>query len=440
MTESHFPHHSGGVVQVQYVTRYGSVPEALLEDIRLDLDSRAVAAWLAVKPSGWQISVTSLRMRLSLQGKKMLGKDRWQRIALELESAGYLFRRKVNGKGGQWVWHITFNPVPASLTVAVSDGSGSATRGSPADGMAGGGQPGYKVLTSLELPIKKTTTTGERLALNSSSERHDGNALGKSSRAQDLTYPTVTARELIELQKLMLLCSVDARQNVLDEIEGIRQAGGIRRGVVPLAKILINKVATGEFSLSAGFAIGVQLERRRQNKQAVSVAMRPCPEYPLRGIEDIGWHDGFEGTFLLDPHVGRVHHPQLFELKRNAVVDVVADVFLVGQHFMHCCSCPLTVEVGAHRHAVQSSGDFSFDQSIVNKPAVHLIDDANFIFRPRHQDDAIGLQTLAFTPGQFAFDGVILVNEHSAQPIASGAALAVAKFNQPALPGEHLGR
>ena len=275
MTESHFPHHSGGVVQVQYVTRYGSVPEALLEDVRLDLDSRAVAAWLAVKPAGWQISVTCLRMRLSFHGKKILGKDRWQRIALELESAGYLFRRKINGQGGQWVWHITFNPVPTSETIAGFAGSGTAARGATTDGLAGAGQPSYKVLPSLELPIKKTTTT-EGHASDSIRERQDGNGLGKSSGVhQELSYPIVTARELIELQKLMLLCSVDFRQDVLDEIEGIRQSGGIRRGVVPLAKTLINKVAVGEFSLSAGFAVREKCEQRRQNEQAVAIATAP---------------------------------------------------------------------------------------------------------------------------------------------------------------------
>ena len=81
MNNKSFPNHSGGVIQVWHRERYGIVPEALLEDSRLRLDSRAVAAWLSVKPDGWVISITNLRCRLALEDKEMLGKDRWQTIA-----------------------------------------------------------------------------------------------------------------------------------------------------------------------------------------------------------------------------------------------------------------------------------------------------------------------------------------------------------------------
>lgn len=273
MSESTFPHHSGGVVRVQYVTRYGSVPESLLEDSRLDLDSRAVAAWLAVKPSGWQISVTNLRLRLPPQGSKMLGKDRWQRIALELESAGYLVRRKVNGEAGKWVWHITFNPVPASLTVAVLASSGSAAHGSSIDGRAGDGQPGHKVIPSPELPTKKPTTTKKRTSA-SPDERRCNDVVGPES-VKELHYPKVTNTEQAALEKLIPLCHVNARQAVLDEIEGIRQKGGIKRGAVALAKALIAKVANGEFTLSAGHNVLTQREQRRRHELAVAVSAAP---------------------------------------------------------------------------------------------------------------------------------------------------------------------
>jgi hypothetical protein len=285
MSESTFPHHSGGVVQVQYVTRYGSVPEALLEDGRLDLDSRAVAAWLAVKPAGWQISVTNLRLRLPPQGRKMLGKDRWQRIALELESAGYLSRRKVNGEAGQWIWHITFNPVPASLTVAVSAGSGSAAHGTRGDGRAGDGQPGHKVVPTSELPIKKTTTTKKLDKARPDEQRRDG-AMGVKS-VEALHYPKVTNAELAALEKLIPLCPLDARQEVLDEIEGIRQAGGIKRGVVPLGKALIAKVANNEFALSAGHNVQTQREKRQSHELAISASAAPAEALLSMSEDDI---------------------------------------------------------------------------------------------------------------------------------------------------------
>lgn len=272
MDKNNFPHHTGGVVQVRHTTRYGAVPEALLEDSRLDLDSRAVAAWLAVKQDGWQILVGVLRTRLGRGGQAILGKDRWQRIANELESAGYLTRMKVNGLGGRWNWHITFTPVPEDCTSGGFPGSGATSNGLPSTGSAGSGQPGHKVIPKTAVPNLATTTT-DKTVVSDLEKGKNSYGLVEQNCAQELYYPKVTTSELIKLKKMMPLCDVDSRQAVLDEIEGIRQTGGIKRGIVPLTRALINKIASGEFSLSAGFAIGVQRERRRQNQQAVSVAM-----------------------------------------------------------------------------------------------------------------------------------------------------------------------
>lgn len=271
MNETAFPHHSGGVVQVQHFARFGAVPESLLEDSRLDLDSRTVAAWLAVKPAGWQISIKNLRQRLARIDKKILGKDRWQRIAQELESAGYLFRKKINGKGGQWVWHIVFNPVPASGTVAGFASYGSAAPGTAVDGLAVGGIDGHKELPREELQVKKTTTTNRAQAPNFSEEaernlgHHD-----ESTAAQELHYPKVTPVELTELRNLILLCHVKSRQDVLDEVEGIRKTSGIKVGAVPLTRDLIKKVANGKFSPSAGLSIRQERQTRSRNEQILS--------------------------------------------------------------------------------------------------------------------------------------------------------------------------
>lgn len=273
MNEKKFPHHSGGVLQVQHVARYGAVPEALLEDKRLNLDSRAVGAWLAVKPTGWQISIKKLRERLAPADKDMLGKDRWQRIAHELESAGYLSRKKVNGKGGHWVWDIIFSPVPVSCTIVGSAGHGPAECGASTDGSAGDGNHGHKEVPSSELPTKKPTTTNERPTSNLSKERKRSGC-DKSNDIQELHYPQVSSGELQELKNLMLICPIDFRQDVLDEIEGIRKTGGIKRSAISLANGLIKKVKIGEFSLSSGISVRDQREIRHQNERAISIAAR----------------------------------------------------------------------------------------------------------------------------------------------------------------------
>ncbi|VDY06731.1 MULTISPECIES: hypothetical protein [unclassified Thiomonas] len=102
--------HAGGVLRVSAPPgAWGSVPLALIEDVRLDLAARAVAIWLATRPAGWQISVAHLLSALHL------GRDRWRRIAGELQSAGYLARSPTpSGPGGRWVWEIVFCAIPTT--------------------------------------------------------------------------------------------------------------------------------------------------------------------------------------------------------------------------------------------------------------------------------------------------------------------------------------
>jgi hypothetical protein len=110
--------HSGGVLSVSMPpgSRYGIVPRALLEDPRLSLDTRAVAAWLATQDAGFQIVIAVLCRKMGL------GKERWLRIARELEAGGYLSRRKhpigvdpTTGRKNQWKWENAFTPVPDSF-------------------------------------------------------------------------------------------------------------------------------------------------------------------------------------------------------------------------------------------------------------------------------------------------------------------------------------
>lgn len=293
MKKSTFSHHSGGVVQVRHARRHGVVPEALLEDKRLALDSRLVAAWLAVKQDGWQILVGVLRCRLACGDQKMMGKDLWQRIARELENAGYLTRQRVNGPAGQWNWHITFHPAPDdSIAAGIADNcsfaiagfagsgektmAGSAAAGSigaawPGAGLPGDAQPGHKVIPRKVIQKSPTTTT-KRARAADPMEEPGSSGLDEQICSQELYYPQVSTKELADLKKLIPLCRIDVRQDVLDEVEGIRQCGGIKRGVVPLARALIAKVASDEFSLSVGHGVLAQREKRQQHALAIQVS------------------------------------------------------------------------------------------------------------------------------------------------------------------------
>ena len=51
----------------------------------------------------------------------------------------------------------------------------------------------------------------------------------------------------------------------------------------------------------------------------------------------------------------------LLELEGAPVIDVVADVLLVGQHLPDGAVRPAGIQVGAHPHAVEPTGDVRDD-------------------------------------------------------------------------------
>jgi hypothetical protein len=139
----------------------------------------------------------------------------------------------------------------------------------------------------------------------------------------------------------------------------------------------------------------------------VGVAAGARTDDALRRVEHVGRHDAGERAFAADPHVRRVHHPQLLQLERHPVVDVVADVLLVGQHLVHGGACPVAAEVGLHPHAVEAASDLGLDQAVVDEPAVDVVDDADLVVGPGHQDHAIGLQALVLAARQLGLHGAI---------------------------------
>ena len=140
--------HSGRVATVRSARtpagQYGMVPHALLQDQSLQFDARAVAAWLVSRPEGWETSVSAIRQDLGLP------RGRWQRVARELEAAGYLIR--IRGQyeagtvdqtgrliGGRTCWTYEFYWPPVLLS---SQGSDSMAR-----------NPGHGVQASNSRPL-----------------------------------------------------------------------------------------------------------------------------------------------------------------------------------------------------------------------------------------------------------------------------------------------
>jgi hypothetical protein len=227
MKKDRFPHHQGGVIHVEYSSRWGTVPEALLEDTRLDLDSRAVAAWLSIKPKKWQINVDVLRKRVAYGTQDMLGKDRWQKIAGQLEAAGYLIRRKINGTDGRWLWFITFNPVPSTLTEV-----GFPDPGKTITGQTDAGESGNKDIPKQKLTTLRNNTT---LAQTQAKEEQIKSDQLPTDESGNLTKssPLIFDRHIVQFERILVTIlrskkiDLNSRlaQNLLDELAGAVRAG-----------------------------------------------------------------------------------------------------------------------------------------------------------------------------------------------------------------------
>ena len=81
---------------------WGIVYEETLEDPRLSLDARCVAAWLETRPPDWVVKIEPLKRRLGI------GPDRWARISRELRAAGYLTYRKTRDEKGCFVTRVIY--------------------------------------------------------------------------------------------------------------------------------------------------------------------------------------------------------------------------------------------------------------------------------------------------------------------------------------------
>lgn len=218
------------------------ISRALIDDARLQFDTRGVANWLIAKPDGWQIRLSALPYLLQQRAgpNERMGRDRVRRILRELEHAGYLSRARSKKSDGRWVWRIEFSDTPASLHRETSTMGGSAVDGSAADGSPVDGQ-GVDIThtlnnSRLDKLIPTTTTAGdaesETVVVGSETEIH---------------YPKILQGDcLASAHKLIEGCPPQYRQPVLDEIGAMHAAGRVR-SPLGLLKSLVDKAGGGQF-------------------------------------------------------------------------------------------------------------------------------------------------------------------------------------------------
>jgi hypothetical protein len=186
----------------------------LIDDVRLQFDTRAMANWLIAKPDGWQIRLVALPYLLQQRagpGERM-GRDRVRRMLRELENAGYLTRARFKKRDGRWAWRVELSDTPVPLH-----------RTPTMDGSAVDGQ-GVNLLNTLnnsrlDKLIRTTTTTEPKAEKN----------VVVGVPVVQAKYPDILqGGHLTAAHRLIETCPPEQRQAVLDEIGAMHARGKVR--------------------------------------------------------------------------------------------------------------------------------------------------------------------------------------------------------------------
>jgi hypothetical protein len=80
------------------------LPNAIVQDRRLSLDTKGLLAYLLSLPPSWEIRPNVIASKLSPEGGRPIGRERLQRMLGELQATGYMARSQEQSHrdGGHW--------------------------------------------------------------------------------------------------------------------------------------------------------------------------------------------------------------------------------------------------------------------------------------------------------------------------------------------------
>jgi hypothetical protein len=84
--------------------KYVSIPNAILNDKRLSIDTRGMVAYILSKPQNWDIRPVPLANALSREGDTPVRRKRLNRMFNEAMAAGYMARsaEQTHRDDGSW--------------------------------------------------------------------------------------------------------------------------------------------------------------------------------------------------------------------------------------------------------------------------------------------------------------------------------------------------
>jgi len=105
------------------------------------------------------------------------------------------------------------------------------------------------------------------------------------------------------------------------------------------------------------------------------------------------------------------------------VINIVADIFLIGEHLVNGSSRPGTPEVCQNPLGVQRRRDFRFRFFLLQEYSVDPANHLHLVIRPRDQNYPVRLQALLLAHFEHGLLLPGLVHEHPAETEPGSAAL-----------------
>jgi len=123
----------------------------------------------------------------------------------------------------------------------------------------------------------------------------------------------------------------------------------------------------------------------------------PLKDNLLCGREVTGIHNGLKGGIVPNPQFGWVADPLHLELKGNSIVDIVANIFLIGEHLSDHSPGPRAPTFGLKAMAGKLFGDLAFRPPLMHEESIDPANHGALLWGPRDQHDPVGLKALLLT-------------------------------------------
>ena len=140
----------------------------------------------------------------------------------------------------------------------------------------------------------------------------------------------------------------------------------------------------------------------------------PFDDDPLSGEEERRFHNPLERALGSDPVLRRISDVLLLQLEGRAVINIVANILLVGEHLMNCAPTPRAVEIGADSFRVERICNLGFRKPLPHKGVINPPHIGDLFLRTTNEYDPVCLEALLFAYLEHPFVLTGLVDQHPA--------------------------